>query len=285
MNIPIVLYTNLFTLENKPVNDNKYIDMYYIWLNNVLKYARLNDDDHCITFIDNVTFNYIKTRPIFNFFINNIKQLKIIVYNQPKHIKEGMLQRYSIGELLKLTNIFDDYNPFYLYLDIDVLVMNDIHKLISIEPNMGKTTFFLRTEQNDFLSGLYYGELVQEDDRTLIQSKNVNLPGFSSGIFGWINSITIREYFNYIQNMAIKSDKDYYTVDQPFFCAAIFKYLIKDPGIFNFVIFNKNNILENIQLTNQEKNSDIILVNYCGIPGDDKFHWDKLLFQLLLQNL
>lgn len=40
---PIILYTNLFTLYGSNEKTNKYIDIYYVWLLYIIKYAKLND--------------------------------------------------------------------------------------------------------------------------------------------------------------------------------------------------------------------------------------------------
>ena len=289
MTKPVVIFTNLFTLENKPVEQNKYIDIYFIWLNNIIKYSKLEENDYCITFIDEVTLQYISKNILFINIIKKIKNCVYIVYKQPKTIKEGIMKRYDVDELLKVTQNIEDLNPQYIHLDIDVLVVNNIRKLFSNNENKIKTTINLTADYRfEIFCEMFYGELASEEDREMIKSRNIKIPGFSAGTFGWSNSIGIREYFNFIKNKAATIDKEMYTVEQPFFNAAVFNYLFKEVGKFNFNILDKNKMTINIYLdknTISNESNEIILIDYCGSPGDDTFHWNKIFTQLILQDL
>jgi hypothetical protein len=289
MNKPVVIFTNLFTLENKNVKDNKYIDMYYIWLNNIIKYGKLQDTDYCITLVDNVTFKAISENKLLQLILSEFKNNYIIVYDQPKTIKEGIMKRYDIDELLKITKNIEELNPQYIHLDIDVLVVNNIRKLFINNNNLNKTTINLTADNRwEFLNGMFYGELASKEDIEIIKSINIKIPGFSAGIFGWSNSIGIKEYFNFIKNKAINTNKEFYTVEQPFFNAAIFNYFFKEPGMFYFNILDKNKIKMNIFPDKNiilDESNEIVLIDFCGEPGDDTFHWNKMFTQLILQNL
>lgn len=286
MNNPIVLFANIFTLENRDVTKNKYIDMYYIWLNNIIKYGKLENQDYCITFVDEVTMKYIESSIIFRFLVSKIPNCYFIQYRQPRDIKEGIMKRYDIEEIYEITKDIENKNPIYLHLDIDVLIVNDIHKIFKdMNLNNETTTIFLKPEFYwDFFNGCYYGELASDEDKELIKSKNVNMPGFSAGIFGWCNSKNILKYFNFIKNIAKNVDKELLTVEQPFFCAAIFNFFFKEPGVFKFILFDKEMVVENPNIL-KGISEKIVLINYCGMPGDEKLHWDKMLLQLLYQNL
>lgn len=289
MNKPVVIYTNLFTLKNKNVKNNKYIDMYYIWLNNIIKYGKLQDSDYCITLVDNVTFKAISENRILLLLLSKFDNNYIIVYDQPTTIKEGIMKRYDIDELLKITKNIEELNPQYIHLDIDVLVVDNIRKLFTNINNLNKTTLNLTAYNNwEFLNEMFYGELATEEDIEIIKSRNIKLPGFSAGIFGWSNSVGIKEYFNFIKNKEINTNKELYTVEQPFFNAAIFNYFFKEPGIFNFNILDKNKIKINILLDKNmilDESNEIVLIDMCGEPGDDTLHWNKIFTQLILQNL
>jgi hypothetical protein len=276
---PVVVYTNLFTLPGRDVKLNKYIDMYYVWLFNLFKYGSLRPTDYCVTFIDDVTFEYIKKSQIFKMISNQLPNFTVIKYKQPANIKGGIMKRYDIEEILELT--YSARDPIYLYLDIDVLVMNDIHKLFKNQ-NKDRTTLYLRTE-GVITNHLYYGDLMSEDDKQLLVNNHMELmPGFSAGIYGWHNSKDILDFFSYIKNLAAKTEKELYTVEQPFFNAAVFNYFFKKP-IFNISLFNKDEVIDNTMIKPSE--TKIILVNFCGIPGDEVFHWDKILLQLFIQSL
>jgi lipopolysaccharide biosynthesis glycosyltransferase len=280
MKSPLIVYTNLFTLTNRDVKVNKYIDMYYIWLFNIFKYGQLNADDYCVSFIDEHTLEYIENKPILKWLSMKFSNFVIIPYAQPKTIKEGILKRYDIDSILEVTKHIE--NPAYLYLDIDVLVMNDIRPLFRSQ-SMQKTTLYLRTE-GVITNHLYYGDLITPEEMHLLRDKNMlHMPGFSAGIYGWNNNATAKQFFRFIIELAAKIDKELYTVEQPFFNAAVFNYFFKEQGIFNIALFDQTRVIDNHMV--QPNTTEIILINFCGIPGDDSFHWDKLLQQLFIQAL
>ncbi len=280
---PIVIYTNLFTLKGKDVKLNRYVDMFYIWVYNIIKYGKLAENDYCITFMDNITFEHIKTSNMFNWIISKIKNFRVILYHQPDTIKQGILQRYYIDDILKVTDSISLHNPYYLHLDIDVLVINDIRKLFEKNLDNNKTTIYLKSEDL-MIDSNYYGELITEEERTILKEKGLlNMPGFSAGIYAWKNSKDIRKYFEFILYKANNTEKTLYTVEQPFFNAAIFNYLFKKQGIFNFFILD-DELTGHNRYYNQVSDKAVLL-NFCGIPGDDSFHWDKILTNLLLSSL
>jgi hypothetical protein len=275
----IIIYTNLFTLKGKECSKNKYIDMYYIWLLYIIKYANLQENDICVTLVDNITYNYIKSNNLFLLLIGKIKNFNIIEYEQPDNIKQGMLERF------KIYNILNIHSKYYIYLDIDVIIIQNIRNIFSksdINSNDKIPTLFIKPEEH-ILGGNYYGELASEDDKNQIINMCPNMPGFTSGIFIWTSDSTnITDFFNFIIKTANESNKELYTIDQPFFNAAIFNYLFKKVGLIRFNILN--NVVGHNIFTIQA-NSDTILLNFCGIPGDDKFHWDKILTQLCITAL
>lgn len=54
-------------------------------------------------------------------------------------------------------------------------------------------------------------------------------------------------------------------------------------GMFNFTILDTKKIGNNT--IGAHTHPALVLINFCGIPGDEMFHWDKILLQLLLQGL
>ena len=281
---PVVIYTNLFTLAGKDIKFNKYIDMYYVWLFNIIKYGKLRENDYVITLIDEVTYNHIKKLNVFLLLTSKIANCIVILYKQPQNIKEGMLQRYNINNILDITSVVSSFNPYYSYLDVDVLVVQDIRKLFeNSNIDNGKTTIYIKREE-DILGTNYYGDLITDEERDILKDKKMlNMPGFSSGIYAWRNSKDIKEYFEFILNMSINTSKTLYTIDQPFFNGAIFNYLFKKIGVYNFVIIKDNKVAHNKFICDALE--ETVLLNFCGIPGDDSFHWDKILTELFMSSL
>jgi len=280
---PIVIFTNLFTLKARDVKLNKYIDMYYVWLFHIIKYAKLKSNDYCVTFIDEDTAEHISKSNTFQWLLSQLPNFRIIAYKKPVSIKDGIMKRYDIDEIFAASSAVSNMNPYYLHLDIDVLVIKDIRGLFIDDIQNEKPTLYLKKE-GQLLNDDYYGELVTEEDK-LILTKNglLNMPGFTAGIFGWNKSDNFQDFIQFIKEKAKNNEKELYTVEQPFFNAAVFHYLFKKQGVFNFAIF-ENELTGHNQFSTQVSDKTVLL-NFCGIPGDDSFHWDKILLEIMLSSL
>lgn len=285
MSHPIIIYTNLFTLPNKSISSNRYVDMYFVWLYNIIKYAKLTPYDLCVTLVDEKTLEYIETSQVYQLFKSKISNFKAIPYKQPVTIKEGAIQRYNISKLLEATSYLTHLDPLYLYLDVDVLIVNDIRQLFNSDNELlSKTTIYIKTEGNSILEGCYYGELITEEEKYILRDKKLeHMPGFSSAIYGWRNSKNIRAFFDMILKRVSENKTELYTIDQPFYNGVMFNYLFQETGLFNFVILDTKKIGHNT--LGVHTCPDIVLINFCGVPGNDMFHWDKVLLQLFLQGL
>jgi hypothetical protein len=282
-----VIYTNVYTLEGKDPSTNKYVDMYLLWLANIYKYANFQKDDLCVTFIDEETYRCLNVTVSekYNTFQSIKGKLKIafIKYPVPKTHKQGMLQKYSVNTMLEYTE--DKHaaeNPVYMYLDVDVLIVNDIRKLdVSHKTSPDKTSLFLSTEFSTIDHPNYYGALITDEEKEFLKSNNINLPGFSAGVFGWQNNKHIRELFEYVLYRAHESKQDFYTIEQPFFHAGLFQYMFRDIKKFLFKIMNPDEIGHNT--IGAHKSSVMVLSNYCGEPANESVHWAKMYHQLLTQ--
>ncbi len=239
--------------------------------------------------MDEETHNYLnvdksETFNIFQSLKRKIEKFVIIKYPPPKTHKEGMLRKYSVDIMLEYTKPMNALNPIYMYLDIDVLIVKDIRKLnLTHELKPNRTSIFLRSESNTFEHSDYFGELMTEEHKTFLLENKLKLPGFSAGIFGWQNNIHISEFLNFILRQAIESAKEFYTVEQPFFNAALFNYMFKDNSKFSFVIMSRTSIGHNVIGVHLSPN--VVLANYCGEPADESLHWSKMYHQLLTQLL
>jgi hypothetical protein len=280
---PIVLYTNLFTLADTDIRQNKYIDMYYFWVHNIIQYAKLKPTDICITMIDNVSFEYIKKQNQLDILLPKIN-MYFVIYPQPTTIKDGMMNRYQIQNIINISQPIQNNNPYYIYLDVDVFIIKDIRKLFINSPETTQSAFFIKAE-GLIMDGNYLGDIITEPDEIeKIKSMNIDkLPGFSSGIFAWTNCPHINDFFIILIQKAMHDNKKYYTVDQPFFNYTIVKYLMDIPNRFTFVNFDNNLISHNEGGLHASR--DYVLVNLCGEPGQYEIHWNKIISQVLLQNI
>jgi hypothetical protein len=287
MEAPFIIYTNMYTLEGKDPKTNKYVDMYLLWLTNLIKYSKFQKTDICVTFMDEETHKYLNVNKSEKFNIYQTLKHKfhkfiIIKYPPPKTHKEGMLRKYSVDVMLDYTASMQTLNPIYMYLDIDVLIVNDIRKLnITNFLKDDRTSLFLRTESNKIEHSDYFGDLMTEEDKTFLIENKIRMPGFSAGIFGWQNNIHIRDFLNYILKQALESNKEFYTIEQPFFNAALFHYILKDNSKFLLVIMSRDSIGHNV--IGAHLIPDVVLVNYCGEPTDESLHWTKMYHQMLIQ--
>jgi hypothetical protein len=289
---PFVIYTNIYTLEGTDPKSNKYIDMYLLWLTNIIKYGNIQKTDVCVTYMDEETYAYINVYKtdkniLFQTLKKQIDKFVIIKYVVPANHKEGMLRKYAVDTMIEYTKPIHAQNPIYMYLDVDVLVVKDIRKL-TLELNKAstaddKTTLFLRNELNLMTHADYFGELMTDADKQTLNDREPKLSGFSAGIFGWCNNINIKQFLDQVLILALKSDKKLYTIEQPFFNAALFHYMHTDISKFIFLVMDRAQIAQNEIGVHLSDNN--VLVNYCGEPGNQSAHWDKLYHQLLSQLL
>ncbi len=278
---PIILYTNIFTIKDIDVKNNKYIDMYILWLHNIIKYAQLQHNDTVVTYIDQITFDFIKTYQSFNMLPNLINNFKIYVYPQPNNIKEGMLHRYNVQPILDSTMNLSDQNPYYMYLDVDVFIIKNLRNILEKLPDVPQS-IFVRPE-GPLLNTNYLGHILTDEQKEQLKIQNMEqFPGFSSGIFAWTNCKNINEFLFTIIQKAMIDNNTYYTIDQPFFNSAIIDNILNTRS-FRFCQFDNKYIAHNV--IGLHKNTDIVLINLCGEPGDNKLHWDKIMMQTIKQSL
>ncbi len=294
--IPITLYINLFTLCDKDPKENKYIDIFYIWFSYLIKYSKLKLDDTFVLMIDTKTFDFLKSSYMFKTLIqlrNNLFKFNIITYEPPISVENGMVMRYHIKTLPNINK-----QQIFIHLDIDVLITNDIRMLfeendIAITNN---TKSILYIKNHGFmLENNFYGELITDEEKQYLKTTNQeNMGGFTSGIFAWINQPNSNYCLRFFEQV-LEKDKDIndtlytnkdikklYTHDQVCFNYAIFQNAFK-PSEMKMKMIKFNNINNNEPFTKNSINT--ILVDYCGIPGDDSFHWNKIFYQLIINFL
>ena len=289
---PYVLYTNIYTLAGSEPKHNKYIDMYFLWLANIIKYGNIQKTDVIVSYMDEETYTYLNVtktekNTLYQRLKRHIDKFVIIKYSVPTNHKEAMLRKYAVDMMLDYTKPIHDQNPVYMYLDVDVLVVKDIRTLLlqteNASPVPEKTTVFLRNESNPISHPDYFGQLMTDADHQVLKDRNIMLPGFSAGIFGWQNNKDIKQFLDMVLSLALKSDMKLYTIEQPFFNAALFQYMFYDPTKFTFLVMSRAQIGQNV--VGAHLSSTNVLMNYCGEPGDESVHWDKMYHQLLTQLL
>jgi len=239
----ICLYTILFTIPDK--EKNKYVDMFLIWLSCVVKNAGLTADDKLVILIDEKSLKMLNQNIIKLLLGKLICEHSFIICPPVTNMKEGALMRY---------NIFDYSQTALMYLDIDILVLKDIHR--------------------DFEDKIYIhpeGPLTDNNYGASITIDKEGRPGFSSGKFV-IGSKGLRDVlFSHVNTFSEKNSDIYFTLDQPYYNEAL---LYISPEYLNMDTFVPPLLSINMHHYNPKTT---VLLDFMGMPGDESFHWDKIL--------
>ena len=197
----ICLACIIYTLEDKPVEENCYLNIFYMWLSKVIENGGLTKDDMIHIHIDSRTLNYLEdTHTVFpDIYAKLPCQHKFISIFPPKSSLEGMMNKYKH---------VDYTQDIYMYCDIDILIINPFRIMTN---SMTANTLYVCGEGN--LRDVYYSEgfSVSED-----------LVGFSAGKFAIYGKSLLEAFFKQIHEYCDYSTK-YITVEQPYFNRAVYE--------------------------------------------------------------
>jgi hypothetical protein len=260
----MLVYTNLFTLVGKDPSNNKYVAMFYIWFTYLKRYGFLGNNDTVGLIVDDLTFTYINDSQFFAYISNGVEfNIEISTYNPPATLIEGVKERYNYSHFTEFTR-----NSLNIYLDIDCLT---IRKLSSLFPDSYTNSIFIAPE-GIMTEGNYGGFFVSDEPDA------VRLPGFTSGWFAWTHGDSIQKFFtSVIKGMMDEADTPLYTLDQPFYNYQLYLLLTNKVSselkiyIMDSKIISINPIFSDISL------ADAFFVNFCGEPGVEHCHFNKLL--------
>lgn len=222
----ICLSCLLFTLKDKEVKDNLYLEIFYVWLAKVIQSGGLRQDDTIHLIIDKRTMNYLEnTENALSIILDKLPcPLRVTTVEPPSTVLEGMMYRY---------NIIDYSQDIFIYCDIDILLSNSLH---SLTDRLNDNTFYFCKE------GHLYDENYSAGFSDTV--KNKNCPGFSSGKFIITGKELYNSFFTTINTICDYST-DYYTKDQPFFNKAIYMIPLDTTSVdvnllTEYVSFNGN---------------------------------------------
>ena len=250
----MLVYTNLFTLVGKDPAENHYIDMLFIWLTFLRRFAELQETDKILILADQATIDFLNSNETFAQVSKGVlTPIEFRLTPQPKTLMEGMMQRYN-----EANRILSDCS---LYLDIDVLVCNSLNEMRKLPSNT-----FLVCPEGELLSTDYGGHTIPYSVDLKWET------GYTSGMFGFTEGEETSKLLKAIyESCAAHKGDPFYTVDQPYFNKYVHalesKYTIPEDW------------LENNEPFDERKDSAVFL-NYCGEPGKGKIHFQKLLTQL-----
>lgn len=264
--LPTRLSCILYTLKGKTVDENKYINIFLIWLSYVCKFAELKPFDCVQIIIDEYTYEQLmKYNHAFKIILQKFEcEIQFIQQPQPATLSEGMMMRYT-------------YVPYpqevFMYCDIDVLITQPLHKLYkSLKPN----TIVLHHEGS--ITDKNYGEAFSKE--YLECNQNIQ-KGYSSGKFLVYGADLVKALFDSVQNLSQRCPiQNYYCLDQPVFNTVVYqlheqKQCSIDDTRLSYPVISTNDYIVNSEQT--------VLMDYMGQPGDDSLHFTKV-FTILLHD-
>jgi hypothetical protein len=246
----------LFTLKDKSVKENKYISIFLMWLSTLSTHAELDEHDMLSLKVDEPTFNYLNTHTVFvSLFKKSNFKKKVIVCPIPTNLYEGMLMKYLN------VNYTQDV---YMYCDIDVLIAKPLTSFIN---NFKLNTLYLQPEGP--LSNSNYGAAFSKEE---LASFSKTAHGFSAGKYFIYGKEIYANFIKSICKLLLDNSTIYYTLDQPFFNKAA--YVLDKKYNIDIHLLNSSTISVNLGKYSKDTT---IFIDSMGIPGDEEFHFDKVL--------
>ena len=260
----VLLYTILFTLEDKPVHKNQYIQMFLIWFSCLIKTKALNENDTLLIIIDRYTKSYLINDTIFSKLMEKTYACHFLTMPQPKTLLEGCMWKYNALEkdYLEYSN-----KDILFYSDVDVL-FNKSFKTIT--DAMIPESVIIH-EEGDF-KNKYFFEGIPIEEKNEFMKYKPNIQGLSAGKFAIYGNSIALDIFNKIIEYN-KVETKYFTLEQPFFNRAVYKYLYIDKKI-PVIYFMNNHIIQACQI---ENNTSSIMIDCLGDTGDYGEHMNKIL--------
>lgn len=222
-------------------NQTQYIDMFYLLLESILIYGNLGDNTKILVYTSSIFMNIIKKSHLFN---NKIIDFEINdTYTNLDRACKSRLDLFNLGSITKYNKI--------IYLDIDILVKDDINKVFDVC-------------KNDILYVLEEGEINSVWDywgNTLFGDEVINYTdktAFTSGILLFNNCENIKTLFNKINEDIANRPYHFICYDQPYIVYNAFKYNLYDNKILQSLVVNNDfNI-----------HSDKVIHHFPGGPGN-----------------
>jgi hypothetical protein len=252
----------LFTVKGANVKENKYIDIFIMWLSLFIKNSGFGASDLLHIKIDSETFETIKSKLAFSTLINSNKAfpIRFLVFQQPENVLDGMMMRFMK---------FNYTQDIYMYCDIDILILKPLSLLCK---NLPINTICVHSE--GLLTDTNYGSAFSKEEISRLPPNSL---GFSSGKFMIYGKELYSEFLDTICHLKSKNSDTYYTLDQPFYNKAL--YLLNKEK-YNTSLLDATQISPNGHFYTK----DCVLLDAMGVPGDGNFHFDKILnFYILIQ--
>lgn len=255
----ICLYTVLFTLEDKTVEKNSYVQMLELWLFHILHHKILIQGDKLVIVIDVRTFAEVGDilANICQYFPFTVGFLKV---EPPKTLLEGCSYKYKTIPYTQ---------DVLLYTDIDILIQRPLHSFFE---SLAPDATLLHPEywfQLPDYSGDFTEEEMQDPEIKGIQY------GMSAGKFAFTNRIIYLEFIQEMQTLLeTKNPKweTYFTLEQPLFNRIVVEFFIKKHPDYAIETLQPPSISTNFANFSEDQT---LFVDSCGEPGEGQIHIQK----------
>jgi hypothetical protein len=221
-------------------NQPKYVDMFFLLLESIFIYGNLDETTNILVYTSTSFMNMIKQSHLFN-----NEKIKFEINDTYNNIDKACKARLDLFNLVSVKN----YNKI-LYLDTDVLVIDDVNKAFDV---CKEDTLYTLEEggidsNNDFWGKTLFGDEINNyEDKT----------AFTSGILLFNNCEKIKDLFNKINNDIVNRPYNFDCYDQPYIVYNAFKY-----NLYN------NKILKTLVVNNDHNiHSDKVIHHFPGGPG------------------
>lgn len=260
----VFVYSILFTLEDRDVSSNTYINMYVFWLSALLKTKSLDANDALYLFIDEITFNELRAKTSFErIAIECPCKITIHLKQRPKTLTEGFMWKFSNDIKYHTSDIYKQDVLFYT--DIDVLITRPFKHIFE---DMADDTLYGHVE--GILSNDNYGAGLAAAGFDVANKENS--AGFSAGKFMLTGPVLRKTLFDQINDNYARDKTPYYTCDQIYFNNSIYYLSHKQQINVDCVTLKSWQYVHRQQLP-----KDVFLIDCCGIPGDKELHLVKVM--------
>jgi hypothetical protein len=215
--------------------------MFYLLLESILTYGNLNNDTIILVYTSTPFMNKIKTSHLFNenkilFEINDTKDT----------IDKACRAKLDLFNLESIKN----YNKI-LYLDIDILVKDDINKVFSVCKE--DILYVLEEGHLDETHCDHYGRTLFDDELNKYDDKTI----FTCSILLFNNCEKIKDLFNKINKDIIERFCDSSFYDQLYIVYNAIKYQLYNNKILKSLVVNNDHNIH----------SDKVIHYFSGGPG------------------
>lgn len=265
----MLLFTVVFTKEGGNPKENKYLQMVWIWLRFLQKYGEVQSTDRIFILADAASKEYLdQFVPYFPLTL----EFTVVEIPTPSCLREGFLERFRFWNYFR-----PEQDEVVCYTDIDMVFLAPISWI----PTICRPKTIYAFPEETIRGGNYLGQILEERDLELF-AKNPSLaethPGFTCTFF-FFRGMFIQDQFQRLRFLTLQHEDTLYAPEQPFYNRILFDAMHFTPDEFHVGVLKKDLIEYNSLVTDCKPGTK--LLNFCGEPGDQEFHWKKMFMAFL----